>query len=78
MLRHKTGADVPLELMAGRYGRCEVCNDPPRERVLDYDHNHATGAFRGWLCHRCNWVLGHVDDDTDLLQALAEYVTARS
>lgn len=32
-------------------GRCQACG---QQRVLCLDHDHATGAFRGWLCHPCN------------------------
>ena len=36
---------------------CEICS-----RVFTstphYDHNHATGKFRGWLCGPCNKALG--------------------
>jgi hypothetical protein len=32
-------------------GRCEACGE---KKVLCLDHDHETGEFRGWLCHRCN------------------------
>jgi hypothetical protein len=37
-------------------GPCEICGNV--YPVLDYDHDHATGQFRGWLCRWCNIKLG--------------------
>jgi hypothetical protein len=46
-------------------GRCELC----QKRVLPHrdgrsgwqrDHDHYTGFHRGWLCYRCNSMLGNV------------------
>ena len=55
-------------------GRCEVCGDPPSLpfRVLDIDHDHATGRVRGLLCRPCNNALRR--DDPKLLRALADYL----
>src|SRR5271169_1298590 len=42
---------------------CELCGEaPPADRMLSFDHDHTTGGFRGWICARCNTVLGHVGD----------------
>jgi hypothetical protein len=38
------------------------------------DHNHITGAFRGWLCHSCNRALGNFKDRTDLLENALGYL----
>src|ERR1700722_4580616 len=40
---------------------CEACGTPEAVvgRTLCFDHDHATGLFRGWLCFNCNLVLGH-------------------
>jgi len=46
-------------------GRCELCQ---REVLLhrdghsgwQRDHDHVTGYHRGWLCFRCNSMLGNV------------------
>jgi hypothetical protein len=54
---------------------CECCGEPPRRRALHYDHNHVTGAFRGWLCHGCNVALGAVGDSTDRLERLIAYLS---
>lgn len=54
-----------------RPDECEVCG---RDGPICYDHCHAGGHFRGWLCNRCNVVLGHIGDDPDLLRKLADYL----
>src|SRR5438552_2808983 len=36
---------------------CELCGNPPKSRGLSEDHDHKTGAHRGWLCFRCNRAL---------------------
>ena len=36
-------------------GVCEFCL---RIMSLQQDHNHGTGKKRGWLCSRCNLLLG--------------------
>ena len=53
---------------------CEACHKPPsgRYKSLCLEHNHTTGAFRGWLCHRCNSALGLLGDSAQgVLQLLA-------
>ena len=40
--------------------RCELCGQLPKERRLHADHCHHTGMFRGWLCYRCNSMLGNM------------------
>jgi hypothetical protein len=39
---------------------CEICR---REGPTELDHDHTTGAFRGWLCRPCNLGLGRLGDD---------------
>jgi hypothetical protein len=44
-------------------GKCAICGRPePANRMLDVDHDHATGDVRGLLCTSCNRVLGHAHD----------------
>lgn len=54
---------------------CEICDEAPKKR-LAFDHCHAEGHFRGWLCSRCNLALGLVKDDPALLKKLADYLHA--
>ena len=51
--------------------QCDVCGEI---RTICFDHDHITEKFRGWICHRCNLVLGHVKDSSELLIKLSEYI----
>lgn len=66
---------------------CEVClespapkqsyrknGDPVPVSQIVFDHCHASGKFRGWICDRCNKVLGLVKDSPDLLSKLSQYL----
>jgi Recombination endonuclease VII len=54
---------------------CEVCGRPPNGKgTLHLDHCHTTKAFRGWLCHYCNFTLGAVEDNPDILRKLIDYL----
>lgn len=54
---------------------CEICGSPPKNRnSLCLDHNHLTGAFRGWLCGNCNRALGLLGEDPRTLRKAAEYL----
>ena len=55
---------------------CEICGTLGKDlkKGLCYDHDHITGKFRGWLCSRCNVALGMVNDNTETLLALVEYI----
>lgn len=53
---------------------CEACGSAGDQRGLVFDHNHGSGEFRGWLCNRCNRVLGMCDDSVSVLRQLAAYL----
>jgi len=66
-----------LETIAGRPRPdvCEICGGPPDpKRGMHYDHCHRTGRFRGWLCRKCNLMLGNAEDDPARLRAGAAYL----
>jgi ssDNA-binding Zn-finger/Zn-ribbon topoisomerase 1 len=50
---------------------CAICGS---NRNMRYDHDHATGKFRAWLCNRCNVLLGNVGDSTELLAKAIQYL----
>lgn len=52
---------------------CEVCQSAKR---VCLDHDHKTSLFRGWLCHKCNVVLGRTKDSPKVLRKLADYLEA--
>lgn len=53
-------------------GTCAVCGDVPGHYHVD--HCHDTGKVRGLLCRMCNLGIGHLGDDSELLQAGADYL----
>jgi hypothetical protein len=67
-------ADAHLRPPPGQL--CEVCGGAGGTRGICFDHDHATGAFRGWLCGACNTALGAAHDDPAVLLALIAYLEA--
>lgn len=66
------GAPVPQD-------HCDCCGRNPREsrrgnQSLCLDHDHVTGAFRGWLCHACNLGIGLLGDNADSLRRALAYL----
>lgn len=66
---------------------CAVCGEMFGESnapCVDHDHDCCPSrkscgrCNRGLVCHRCNKVLGMVEDDPDLLERLTEYLHDRS
>ena len=51
---------------------CDLCRE--NNGGIVFDHCHVAGHFRGWLCDRCNKVLGLVRDDPRLLRRMAGYL----
>ena len=52
---------------------CPLCRRISKRRLV-WDHDHATNAFRGYICHRCNVALGLVDDDAETLLRMIAYL----
>lgn len=52
---------------------CEICQET-QPRALALDHDHATGLFRGWLCHNCNSSLGGLGDTIEGLERAIAYL----
>jgi hypothetical protein len=63
------------EKLAGR-AKSKTCETPgcgSLKRIC-FDHCHDSGEFRGWICHRCNALLGLSGDNAELLRSLADYL----
>ena len=56
--------------------QCEICDRTQLKR-LSFDHDHETGKFRGWVCYKCNTVLGLVDDDPRMLQKIINFLNEK-
>lgn len=66
------------EMLAAQGGGCAICRQPPTERRLAVDHDHACCpgrgrscglCIRGLLCTACNTRLGWLEDTTWRAQA---------
>lgn len=53
---------------------CECCGAPPAGRALALDHDHGTGAFRGWLCFDCNTGIGRLGDNVAGIRRAIAYL----
>ena len=60
---------------------CECCGTPVvdlhdsyKKIKLSCDHDHETGAFRGWICKKCNIGIGNLGDTIESLQKAIDYL----
>lgn len=56
-------------------GFCLVCEQPAK---LFVDHCHNSLAVRGLLCNSCNTILGHANDNVEILKNAIEYLENRN
>ena len=73
-----TSADYDDMLKKQDY-KCAICQSPStnsRSKYFMVDHDHDTGAVRGLLCHKCNTLLGHANDDTTILNNAIKYLNS--
>lgn len=54
--------------------RPATCDECGREGKIVFDHCHAKGHPRGWLCQQCNSALGMVNDSRIILRKLIAYL----
>jgi len=59
---------------------CDICHRPETAtrngvvRLLNKDHDHKTGEWRGLLCNRCNHAIGMFRDNVHLMQSAINYL----
>ena len=57
------------------YPLCEICGEKCGTRSrLSIDHDHKTNEVRGFVCLRCNMLLGYARDDARILLKAVEYL----
>jgi hypothetical protein len=63
-------------LFAAQGGCCanRACRKHLTLQSAHVDHDHKTGQVRGFLCGKCNWALGYVDDSPAICRGLADYL----
>ena len=54
-------------------GKCQCCG---KIRRLVLEHDHHTGAFRGWTCSQCNVGLGFFGDSMVGIRRAVQYMAA--
>lgn len=66
---------VILKLWHDSGGVCRICDSRPQKpKRLVLDHDHSTGAIRGFICGQCNTALGMAGDSPERLRQLANYL----
>ena len=57
---------------------CAICHIDFEEDeggcTFNVDHNHNTGKVRGFLCHRCNILVGSLERNWDIITAAEDYI----
>lgn len=80
---HERRVQKVYGLKPGEYGKiylhqegvCAICRRATgKTRNLSVDHDHKTGKARGLLCRPCNDLLGHLRDDWQAAQRIADYL----
>jgi Recombination endonuclease VII len=60
-------------------GKCPCCHVPFSKLLGEspcVNHCHTSGRVRGILCRRCNFLVGHANDNPKILRACARYLTS--
>jgi hypothetical protein len=59
-------------MLASQSGACAICKSFTE---LVIDHNHETNEVRGLLCRPCNFAIGALREDKDIMLAAIEYIS---
>lgn len=82
--RYGLSPDDYQSILANQNFSCAICEveisaavEYKAGRLVAIDHNHETGEVRGILCAKCNLVLGHARESTDILYRAIVYLSER-
>ena len=70
------------KILNAQNGVCAICGEretsidgkSKKPRSLALDHDHANEMIRGFLCHRCNVMVGYSREKPELLRLAADYL----
>ncbi len=71
------------KLYKNQNGQCAICGTICKNhfdkstiniRTFNIDHCHKTGKVRGLLCGGCNSMIGHADDNIEILLSAIDYL----
>lgn len=62
------------QMLVDQNGVCSLCRKPELDRRLGVDHNHETSEIRSLLCRRCNFLVGYVENNVDLVKQILKYI----
>ena len=57
---------------------CYCCGKPMTHKgkfAMQFDHDHTTDTFRGWLCKQCNVGIGQLGDDLEGVMRAVKYLS---
>ena len=85
MIRKRIGP-VPTNHVCDCCGRTEeyilkaygLFQGTMKKTVWTYDHDHATGEFRGIICQPCNSIMGNMQDKEDIAIKVLSYIRKHS
>lgn len=74
-LKHRFGIGYEdfCFMMEKQCSLCAICGDTISINA-HVDHCHNTGKVRGLLCMHCNTLIGHADENTNVLAKAIEYL----
>jgi hypothetical protein len=65
-----------IEILNKQNNSCPICGLKFIVPIkINVDHDHKTNITRGLLCHRCNMVLGLINDNVDILDSIKTYLS---
>lgn len=78
-LRNRFGItqDDYLSMLEKQNGKCAICGmavEEYNQKHFHIDHDHNTGKIRGLLCFRCNYCIGWMGENVDILERAIQYL----